>query len=79
MFNFQFNTPSAPSAPSNNIYGSHYPMHPYHLVTPSPWPFVGGTTALTITTGTVAFMHSYQIGQFSLAYGQVMLWFVMFA
>jgi hypothetical protein len=34
---------------------------------------MAGTAALTITTGTVAYMHCYQIGAFSLAYGQVML------
>ena len=34
---------------------------------------MAGTAALTITTGSVAYMHCYQIGIYSLAYGQVML------
>lgn len=64
----------------SSIYASDaYPKHGYHLVTPSPWPFLGGLSALTTTTGAVAYMHQYSIGFYALLTGQVMLWFVMFA
>jgi cytochrome c oxidase subunit 3 len=62
----------------STIYASDsYPKHPYHLVTPSPWPFLGGLAALTLTTGGVMFMHAFAAGKFALFFGQVMLWFVM--
>lgn len=38
----------------------HY--HPFHLVDPSPWPFVGGFAALGLTSGGVLYMHSYALG-----------------
>jgi len=38
----------------------HY--HPFHLVDPSPWPFVGSLGALGLTTGGVLYMHSYALG-----------------
>lgn len=31
--------------------------HPYHLVDPSPWPFVGALAAFMLTFGGVLFMH----------------------
>ena len=36
--------------------------HPYHLVDPSPWPFVGALSAFMITSGLVLFMHRYSGG-----------------
>ncbi len=33
--------------------------HPYHIVTPSPWPFVGSIGALVSMIGLVLFMHNY--------------------
>jgi len=44
---------------------NHY--HPFHLVDPSPWPFVGSLGALGLTTGGVMYFHSYQYGD--------LLWF----
>lgn len=38
----------------------HY--HPYHLVDPSPWPYVGAMAALGLTTGSVMYFHSYKYG-----------------
>ena len=38
----------------------HY--HPFHLVDPSPWPFVGSFAALGLTVGTVLYFHSYSYG-----------------
>lgn len=42
----------------------HY--HPYHLVDPSPWPYVGAFAAFGMTTGGVLYMHSYAFGDFLL-------------
>jgi len=39
----------------------HY--HPYHLVDPSPWPYVGSMSALGLTTGSVMYFHSYKYGE----------------
>ena len=38
----------------------------------------GGLSALCITTGMVAWMHSYTIGTFALPLGQIMMWYVMY-
>jgi cytochrome c oxidase subunit 3 len=38
----------------------HY--HPFHLVDPSPWPYVGAFSALGLATGGVLYMHSYAFG-----------------
>ena len=43
--------------------------HPFHLVDPSPWPFTGAFGALTITCGTVMYMHGYVGGGFTLTLG----------
>ena len=31
--------------------------HPYHLVDPSPWPYIGSIGALLITVGSVLYFH----------------------
>jgi len=36
--------------------------HPFHLVDPSPWPYVGAFSALGLTTGGVMYMHGYAYG-----------------
>ena len=38
----------------------HY--HPFHLVDPSPWPYVGSFAALGLTSGSVMYFHSYKYG-----------------
>lgn len=37
-------------------------FHPFHLVDPSPWPFVSSIGALGLTSGGVLYMHSYALG-----------------
>lgn len=39
----------------------HY--HPFHLVDPSPWPYVGAFGALGMTIGGVMYFHSYEYGE----------------
>jgi len=41
--------------------------HPFHLVDPSPWPFLAAISALTTTTGFVMYMHCY-LGGFYLGF-----------
>jgi cytochrome c oxidase subunit 3 len=36
---------------------AHAQQHPYHLVTPSPWPLVGALGAGTLAVGGVLYMH----------------------
>ncbi|MEO1092484.1 MAG: cytochrome c oxidase subunit 3 [Pseudomonadota bacterium] len=36
--------------------------HPYHLVDPSPWPFVGAMSAFVLTVGAVLWMHGSNAG-----------------
>uniref|UniRef100_UPI0030E4FB70 cytochrome c oxidase subunit III n=1 Tax=Laudakia tuberculata TaxID=118215 RepID=UPI0030E4FB70 len=33
-------------------------MHPFHMVTPSPWPILAAMSAFTLTSGLVTWMHS---------------------
>lgn len=34
-------------------------FHPWHLVDPSPWPYVGSTAALGLTSGAVMYYHNF--------------------
>jgi cytochrome c oxidase subunit 3 len=52
---------------------SNVQAHGYHLVDPSPWPFVGAISCLFITTGAVMYMHSYQGGDLLLLLGILMV------
>ena len=52
--------------------------HKFHLVDPSPWPFVMSMAALTTTTGGVLYMHSYAMGGFTLAFGIFMILYTMY-
>jgi len=44
---------------------AHAKHHDYHLVNPSPWPFVGAVGAFAMALGAVAFMH-----------GESLLWLI---
>jgi len=52
-------------------------QHPFHLVPQSPWPFVTSISVLTVTIGAVMYMHSYQMGGFTLGFGLILLIFMM--
>jgi cytochrome c oxidase subunit 3 len=39
---------------------SHH-SHPYHLVNPSPWPFVGAMSTLLFTFGMTRYMHVFHL------------------
>ena len=52
--------------------------HKFHLVDPSPWPFVMSMAAFTTTTGGVLYMHSYSMGGITLAFGIFMVLYTMY-
>ncbi len=52
--------------------------HSFHLVDPSPWPLVGGFSALMLTFGGVLYMHGYSGGSFLWKFGLSMILFVMY-
>ena len=54
-------------------YMSAKKFHPFHLVDPSPWPFLSGLIALYITVGAVMYMHAFQSGSSLLAMGFFLL------
>jgi len=60
----------------NKIFNNQ--RHPFHLVDPSPWPFLGSFGALAMTFGGVMFMHSYQGGWGLFCCGFLTLLFTMY-
>jgi len=62
---------------NTNIKKENYLEHPFHMVGPSPWPFVAATGAFTTTTGGVMYMHNYQNGGFTLLLGVTLILFTM--
>ena len=49
----------------------HY--HPYHLVEPSPYPYMASFSALGLTTGAVMYFHSYNFGGVLLSFSFFLL------
>ena len=39
---------------------SNFQNHPFHLVSPSPWPILTSISLFILTTSTVCFMHGFQ-------------------
>ena len=39
---------------------AHEQQHPYHLVEPSPWPFMGAASGFVLAVGGVMYMHGLQ-------------------
>lgn len=52
--------------------------HPFHLVDPSPWPFMGSIGGLAFTFGTVMYMHSYSNGLALSLFGFFTILFTMY-
>lgn len=52
--------------------------HGFHLVDPSPWPFISAFSALFMTFGGVCFMHGYYGGLFLFRLGFFSILFMMF-
>lgn len=52
--------------------------HSYHLVDPSPWPFLASLSAFILTNGFVLYMHKFSGGYELLITGTLLLLYVMF-
>jgi hypothetical protein len=52
--------------------------HPFHLVDPSPWPFLAAISALSLTFGFVMYMHGYAKGSFLFKVGILLLLLISF-
>ena len=52
--------------------------HPYHLVNPSPWPFVGASSLLVMTFGSAAGMHGHKWGVLLAILGLLGVLYTMF-
>lgn len=50
----------------------------FHLVDPSPWPFIAAVGAFSLTAGGALFMHGYNNGFETLLFGFLIILFVMF-
>jgi cytochrome c oxidase subunit 3 len=53
--------------------------HPYHILPPSIWPFVGSVSALLLTGGGVLWMHDNQAGIYLTILGALGVVFTMFS
>ncbi len=60
---------------------SHAPNHDYHLVDPSPWPFVGAVSALALAIGTILSFHheTYGMGYWPVVPGLLGVIYTMYA
>ena len=54
-----------------NLTRSNFQAHPFHLVSPSPWPLYTSISLLTLTTSAVSTMHGFSNSKFCLALGFV--------
>jgi len=52
--------------------------HPFHLVDPSPWPFLGAMGAFGLTFGCVMYMHNYSGGFFLFMFGFFTILYTMY-
>lgn len=57
----------------------HATDHDYHILPPSPWPFVGGVSALVLAIGAVVWMHGgawvwFGLGLLGVLYTMTMWW-----
>jgi heme/copper-type cytochrome/quinol oxidase subunit 3 len=55
----------------------HNQKHGYHLVDPSPWPFVGSISCFMTTVGAAMYMHSFIGGNLLLLSGIIMILITM--
>ncbi len=47
---------------------SNFQAHPFHLVSPSPWPIFTSFTLLALTTSGVLFLHAFKVASFFLLF-----------
>ena len=59
-------------------HGHDKPNHPYHLLNPSPWPFIGAISAALLVTGLLTWMHGVTGWPFILPLGVIAVLYTMF-
>ena len=47
--------------------------HPYHLVDPSPWPFMASLSAFSLVISLTLYMHSYKAAELCLSFSFLMI------
>jgi cytochrome c oxidase subunit 3 len=50
----------------NILFRRNFQAHPFHLVSPSPWPIYTSISLLSLTTTGVLFMHTFNIAEYFL-------------
>jgi cytochrome c oxidase subunit 3 len=50
-----------------------YNRHPFHLVDPSPWPFMASLSVLVFLFGLVSYLHGFKVGNFLFVFGLCIL------
>jgi len=53
--------------------------HPYHILPPSIWPFIGALSSLALFGGAVMWMHGHELGSYITIAGLIAVLFVMFS
>lgn len=56
-----------------NITRTNFQAHPFHLVSPSPWPILTCVCLLTITTSLVLKMHGFTVSEYNFNIGFITL------
>jgi cytochrome c oxidase subunit 3 len=56
-----------------NLIRSNFQAHPFHLVSPSPWPINSCGSLLALTTSIVLWMHGFINAQYCLSTGLIVL------
>lgn len=55
----------------------NYQAHPYHLVTPSPWPLFTSFSLFSMAIFAVSYFHGFQYGGYGLTLSYFVTLFVM--
>ena len=50
----------------NNLVRSNFQDHPFHLVSPSPWPLYTSISLLSLTTSAVLSFHGFDLAEYNL-------------
>src|SRR5688572_20921071 len=43
--------------------------HPYHIITPSPWPFLVASQVFVLLVGFAMYMHKFNLGKITAIFG----------
>lgn len=60
------------------LYSFKFQKHPFHLVDPSPWPFIASISAFLCTLSAVLYFHTFYLGKNFLFLSFLFIFFTMF-